>query len=139
MRVILGSIAGLTVLLPFLGPIISFALTCGLCMMFLDGLTFGNMTFVYILIIYFVLHSIVEQLFLYPALVGEALGLNVLETLIVVLLGGVFSGITGMILAVPVASILKFIIPRIYRSQLSFRELSFPSISASGVQPEPEA
>ena len=128
---ILGIIAGLTVLLPFLGPIISFMLTCIVGLMFFEALTFGSMTFLYVLVIYFILHSIVEQLFLYPALVGEALGLNVLETLIVVLLGGVFSGITGMILAVPVASILKFLIPRIYRSQLSFQDLSFPSLKST--------
>ena len=120
----LGVIAGLTVLLPFVGPLVSFVLTCGVALMFFESLTFGNMTFMYILVIYFVLHSIIEQLFLYPALVGEALGLNVIETVIVVLLGGIFAGVTGMILAVPVASILKFMIPKVYQTQMDFQPLN---------------
>lgn len=120
---VLGTIAGLTVLLPFLGPVISFAVTCFVAMT-ADGLLFGNMTFVYILFIYFLLHSVIEQLFLYPALVGEALGLNVLETVIVVLLGGIFAGITGMILAVPVASVLKYMIPKVYQTQMEFQPLN---------------
>ena len=124
--IVLGILAGLTVLLPFVGPLVSFVLTCGVALTFLESgsLRFDNMTFVYILVIYFVLHSIIEQLFLYPALVGEALGLNVIETVIVVLLGGVFAGVTGMILAVPVASILKFMIPKAYQTQMDFQPLN---------------
>ena len=76
--------------------------------------------------VYFVMNSIIEQLFLYPALVGEALGLNVLETLIVVLLGGYFAGLAGMIFAVPVASVLKFLIPRLYQSIFQSDELELP-------------
>ncbi len=60
------------------------------------------------------------------ALVGEALGLNVLETLIVVLLGGLFAGLAGVIFAVPAASVLKFLIPRVYQSLFQTPELELP-------------
>jgi predicted PurR-regulated permease PerM len=72
------------------------------------------------------MNMVVEQLFLYPAFVGEALGLNILETLIVVLLGGLFAGLAGMIFAVPVASVLKFLIPRLYQSMRAGDELALP-------------
>jgi predicted PurR-regulated permease PerM/uncharacterized tellurite resistance protein B-like protein len=119
----LGMLAGLTVLLPFLGPMISAALTLGTCVvtghadLTLLGLIVGT---------YVIMNGVIEQLFLYPAFVGEALGLNVLETMIVVLLGGLFAGLAGMIFAVPVASVLKFIIPRLYQSLRGGDELSLP-------------
>ncbi len=121
--ILLGAIAGLTVLLPFLGPLISLAITIIVC------LVTGNadLTLCLSLVgLYFVMNSIIEQLFLYPAFVGEALGLNVLETLIVVLLGGLFAGLAGMIFAVPVASVLKFLIPRLYQSFFQADELVMP-------------
>ena len=119
----LGMVAGLTVLLPFLGPLSSMALTIGVCLVTGDASLNLCLTLVGV---YFVMNSIIEQLFLYPALVGEALGLNVLETLIVVLLGGYFAGLAGMIFAVPVASVLKFLVPRLYQSIFQSDELELP-------------
>ena len=119
----LGMVAGLTVLLPFLGPLVSVVLTIGVCVatghadLTLLGLVGAT---------YVTMNMIVEQLFLYPAFVGEALGLNILETLIVVLLGGLFAGLAGMIFAVPVASVLKFLIPRLYQSFFQSDELELP-------------
>ena len=60
------------------------------------------------------MNGIVEQLFIYPAIVGTALGLNEFETIVIVLLGGLVAGIPGLIFAVPVASILKYLIPEVY-------------------------
>ena len=60
------------------------------------------------------INGILEQLILYPSLVGNAIGLTTLETIIVVLLGGLFAGITGMIFAVPAAAVIKYLIPKIY-------------------------
>jgi predicted PurR-regulated permease PerM len=72
------------------------------------------MQLILIVCAYIVQNGIVEQLFLYPAVIGESLGLTTLETIIVVLLGGIFAGITGMIFAIPTASVLKYLIPKIY-------------------------
>ena len=119
----LGMVAGLTVLLPFLGPLVSVVLTIGVCVVtgHADLTLLGLIGATYV-----TMNLIVEQLFLYPAFVGEALGLNILETLIVVLLGGLFAGLAGMIFAVPVASVLKFLIPRLYQSFFQSEELELP-------------
>ncbi|MDE2680036.1 MAG: AI-2E family transporter [Verrucomicrobiota bacterium] len=119
----LGMVAGLTVLLPFLGPLVSVVLTIGVCVVtgHADLTLLGLVGATYV-----TMNMIVEQLFLYPAFVGEALGLNILETLIVVLLGGLFAGLAGMIFAVPVASVLKFLIPRLYQSFFQTDELELP-------------
>ena len=68
-----------------------------------------------VIIYYLFYNGIIEQFILYPAVIGDSLGLSTLETIIVVLLGAVFAGIPGMILALPAASVAKFIIPQIYR------------------------
>ena len=71
---------------------------------------------------YGLMNMVLEQLFLYPAFVGEALGLNILETIAVVLLGGVMAGLPGVIFAVPVASVFKYLIPKVYRTVSQTRE-----------------
>ncbi len=109
---VLGLLAGFTILLPFIAPLASALLTLTVC------LALGKTTAVTILgviFMYVLMNGVLEQLFLYPRLVGEALGLNIFETIIVVLLGGLFAGISGMIFAVPTAAVLKYLFPRIYR------------------------
>ncbi|MBQ9771153.1 MAG: AI-2E family transporter [Lentisphaeria bacterium] len=109
-----GSVAGLSVLLPFIGPVVSFSLTVGLCIAFCDTGLF--MTLIFVCVIYLLINGLLEQFFLYPTLIGEVSGLTTVETIIVVLIGGIIAGISGMIFAVPAAAIIKYIIPEIYRA-----------------------
>ena len=108
---ILGAIAGCGILLPFIGPILSAVITC------LVTLSCGDATamqIIGIIVIYLIHNGITEQFILYPTVIGESLGLTALETIIVVLLGGIFAGATGMILSIPAASVMKYLVPRIY-------------------------
>jgi predicted PurR-regulated permease PerM len=110
--IILGLFAGMTILLPYIGPMISVIITVTIC------LTVGNLSMLQILLVilsYIVMTGIIDQLFIYPAIVGGSLGLNEMETIVVVLLGGILAGISGMIFAVPVAAILKYLIPQTYK------------------------
>ena len=88
---------GTAITLAFAGPDTAIALT---------GLAAG----------YLLVNAILEQLVLYPSLVGEAIGLTTIETIIVVLFGAVIGGVAGMILAVPAAALLKYLIPLIYKA-----------------------
>ncbi|MFA7230515.1 MAG: AI-2E family transporter [Victivallaceae bacterium] len=110
---ILGLIAGCGVLLPYIGPVASAVFTI-LVTLAVGGADVTMLQIIGILAIYLIENGIVEQLFLYPAVIGESLGLSTLETIIVVLLGGIFAGITGMIFAIPAAAVLKYIVPQIY-------------------------
>ena len=109
-----GSVAGLSVLLPFIGPVASFCLTSALCIAFCDTGLF--MTLIFVCVIYLLVNGLLEQFFLYPVLIGEVSGLTTVETIIVVLIGGIVAGISGMIFAVPAAAIVKYIIPEVYRA-----------------------
>lgn len=107
----LALVAGLTILLPFLGPVLSFILSAAVTVFFAPA---AALPLVGVCITYVVINGLLEQLFLYPVLVGEAIGLTTLETIVAVLFGAVVAGITGMILAVPAAALCKFLIPLVY-------------------------
>ncbi len=110
--ILLGVIAGFTILLPYLGPIMSIIITLVVCLL-VGNVSMAQMGMV--ILAYVIMTGVLDQLFIYPAVVGGALGLNELETIVIVLLGGIIAGITGMIFAVPVAAVLKYLIPEIYR------------------------
>ncbi|MCP3966204.1 MAG: AI-2E family transporter [Lentisphaerae bacterium] len=111
---VLGLIAALGILLPYIGPFASAILTV-LVTLAVGGASVTMLQIVLIVALYLLQNGIIEQLFLYPAVIGESLGLSTLETIIVVLLGGIFAGITGMIFAIPAAAVLKYLVPQIYK------------------------
>ena len=109
----LGILAGCGIILPYIGPFISCSVTI-LVTLAAGGAT-GSLL-LSIIICYLIYNGIIEQFILYPAVIGEAIGLSTLETIIVVLLGAVFAGIPGMLLAMPAASVAKYIIPQLYKA-----------------------
>ncbi|MBR7128026.1 MAG: AI-2E family transporter, partial [Lentisphaeria bacterium] len=113
--IILAALAGLALLLPFIGPISSCVLTV-LVTLAVGGDSVSGLQIAGIIGIYLLHNGVTEQFILYPMVIGESLGLTTLETIIVVLLGGIFAGITGMIFALPAASVIKYLIPQIYNA-----------------------
>lgn len=111
---LLGILAGCGILLPYIGPILSATITV-LITLAAGGDSASSAQLVGIVAIYLIYNGIVEQFILYPAVIGESLGLTTLETIIVVLLGAIFAGIPGMILALPTASVIKYLVPQIYQ------------------------
>ena len=110
---VLGAIAACGILLPYIGPVASALLTL-LVTLAVGGAEVSGLQLAGIVGIYLLENGLIEQFFLYPAIIGESLGLTTLETIIVVLLGGYFAGITGMIFAMPTAAVLKYLVPQIY-------------------------
>jgi predicted PurR-regulated permease PerM len=110
---ILGPLAGCGILLPFIGPIASAALTLTVTLL-ISGSSVSALQIFGIVAAYLIYNGIIEQFILYPVVIGESLGLSTLETIIVVLLGAIFAGITGMIFAIPAAAVLKYLVPQIY-------------------------
>jgi predicted PurR-regulated permease PerM len=109
---VLGIIAGCCAILPYIGVVGSAILTVSVCLAVGEGA--GGFMILAVLLVYVFVCACLDQLILYPKFIGGALGLSTIETIIVVLLGGLFFGIPGMIFAVPTASVLKYLIPKIY-------------------------
>ena len=111
----LGLLAGCGILLPYIGPILS-ALVTVLITLAVGGSSVSGVQLAGIIAAYLIYNGVIEQFILYPAVIGESLGLTTLETIIVVLLGAIFAGIPGMILALPAASVIKYLVPQIYHA-----------------------
>ena len=101
----IGLCAGLLYIVPFLGT--AFGIVAGLTSALFQGFTLalaGKIAAV------FVVGQIVETYFLTPRLVGCSVGLHPVWILFSVMAGGSLFGITGMLLAVPVAAIAGVLI-----------------------------
>jgi predicted PurR-regulated permease PerM len=99
--VIIGIFAGLCNVIPYFGPIM------GMIPAFIVGFLNGNIVSGIIPVIALFIVQQIDSNFIYPKVVGSSTGLHPLIVLLAVVVGGVYGGIIGMLIAVPAASILK--------------------------------
>lgn len=102
--IIVGIIAGLGNLIPYLGPIIGFIPAFLIVAMSPEGITFWSLASV---VIVFALVQFIEGTFVYPIAVGQSVNLHPLIVIIGVTVGGQLGGILGMLVAIPIISIVK--------------------------------
>ncbi|MBY0413148.1 MAG: AI-2E family transporter [Bdellovibrionales bacterium] len=107
---ILGFVAGLTNIVPYVGPILG-VIPAILLTMFEYGLTSPTMGAV--LILYAVANA-VDVFFVFPFLVSKIVNLHPMMVAISVIVGSHYGGITGMVISIPVVAALKLIITEIY-------------------------
>lgn len=101
---IIGVIAGICNLVPFIGPWIGAVVAVAVSL--LGG---GLMTAVWAVVAMIIVQQIDNHL-LAPKIVGDSVGLHPVITMVVLLVGADIGGIIGMLLAVPVAATVKNLI-----------------------------
>ena len=101
---VIGIIAGLGNLIPYLGPVIGFIPALLVVAMQPEGLTILP---VFSIVIVFVFVQIIEGTFISPIAVGKSVNLHPLVVIIGVTVGGQLGGVLGMLIAVPLISIVK--------------------------------
>lgn len=106
---LLGILAGITNILPYIGPIAGFvpALIVGL----VDqnpNTTLGAMVVLY------VIANVIDLAFVFPVLVSKIVNLHPLIVVVSVILGSQFGGIVGMIISIPLAAFFKLLFQEIY-------------------------
>jgi predicted PurR-regulated permease PerM len=110
----LGLIAGITALIPYLGPFI------GAVPAILVGLAAGTGKALLIAVIYFLISNIILN-FVYPKVMGDAVRLSPILVIAAFIAGFSWAGILGMFVAVPIAATLRIlfdhIYPRLYEKQ----------------------
>jgi putative permease len=108
--VVLGFIAGLTNIVPYVGPLLGIvpAIVWG---MLEYGMT--SSTMMAILILYAVA-NLVDIFFVFPFLVSKIVNLHPMLVAVSVIVGSHYMGITGMVISIPVVAALKLIITEIY-------------------------
>ena len=99
---LLGIIAGIFNVIPYFGPIL------GAIPAVLIALTRSPWHALYVVIL-FAASNQIEASFLVPTVIGGRVGLHPLLVIFVILLGGQFFGLLGMVFAVPIAAAVKVV------------------------------
>ncbi|MFO7576800.1 MAG: AI-2E family transporter [Pelovirga sp.] len=114
---ILAVLAGVTNLVPYIGPV--FGMLPGIIIALVDlgvGAQFWWILCVYILIA----QVIVDNMILIPVLISKVSNLHPLWVILAIIMGGKLYGVLGMIIGVPIASIINIIIIEIRQYRRTF-------------------
>jgi len=105
--VVLGVIAGFLELIPYLGP------TLASIPAIIIAFTVSPFLALLTLILYFLIQEI-ENYVIVPKVMEKSVGLHPIVIIIAILVGGQFAGIMGVILSVPIATIISIILEDLY-------------------------
>lgn len=108
--VILGFIAGLTNIVPYVGPFLG-VIPAVILVMVEYGMTSTTMGATLML---YAVANVVDIFFVFPFLVSKIVNLHPMLVAISVIVGSHYLGITGMVISIPVVAAIKLIITEIY-------------------------
>ena len=109
---IIGIIAGICNLIPYIGPVVGTVLA--VIMALLSG---QPVTAVWAIIGMLVVQQVDNNL-LAPKIVGDSVGLHPVFTMLAIIIGGNVGGLIGMLVAVPVAASFKILLSKWYISHM---------------------
>ncbi len=104
----LGIFAGLTELIPYFGPVIGAVPAVALALLSSKWLA------IKVVFAFFVIQQL-EGSVISPKLLGDRVGLHPLAVIVILFAGGRLYGLTGMLLAVPTAAVLKIFLTFTWR------------------------
>lgn len=114
--VLLGALAGLTNLIPYLGPIMG--AVPAFLISFVNGYTGVE---VLLMAMVYIVAQLIDAGFLIPLMVAKIVDLHPVTVIVVIIAGAQVMGILGMIISIPVASTLKVTVGTIYRHLIDTR------------------
>ena len=130
---LIGIIAGLISFVPYLGAILG--VLAGLVAAFVQ---FHDWLHVVLVLVVFTLGHLLESYVLVPRLVGEKIGLHPLAVIFAILAGGELFGFLGVLLALPVASVVMVLLRYAherYRGSALYHAGHEPMVVAAGAEP----
>lgn len=105
---LIGLVAGVFNVVPYLGPVLSAAPAV------LLALRHGPLTPLYVILLFVAVNQI-DSTFISPRIVGRHVGLHPLVIILAILAGGRLSGVVGLLAAVPVVALVKIVISHLWR------------------------
>jgi predicted PurR-regulated permease PerM len=102
LAIAIGTLAGITFIIPYVGTIIGICLSVVMAL-----LKFHDMIHPLLCLGWFCLVQTLEGMVITPKVVGNTVGLHPLVAIIALLIGGQMFGIMGMLLAVPATAVLQ--------------------------------
>ncbi len=106
---ILAIIAGLLEFVPIIGPFLA-----GVPAVVLTATSTQSIFKVFLVVLLYLLVQILENYLIYPKVMQKSVGLNPVIIIIAMLIGAKLVGIIGVVLAVPIATILSIILKDVF-------------------------
>ncbi|NTW98926.1 MAG: AI-2E family transporter [Geobacteraceae bacterium] len=120
LAIAIGTLAGATFIIPYVGTIIGICLSVVMAL-----LKFNDILHPLLCLGWFGFVQLLEGAIITPKVVGDTVGLHPLVAIVSLLIGGQLFGIVGMLLAVPVTAVLQVFIRSLteyYRNSEFYRE-----------------
>ena len=114
--VVIGIIAGICNLIPYVGPIVGTVLAA------IMGLLSGRPIKVLYAIIAMLIVQQGDNNFLAPKIVGNSVGLHPVFTMMAILIGGNIGGLFGMLLAVPIVASIRVLFNMWYEKYITIEQ-----------------
>jgi len=114
---VVGTIAGVSNIIPYLGPLIG--ILAGTIAAILQYSTLGWATVLPVVIVFLVV-QVMDNVFIQPVVVARSVNLHPLIVIFVVLVGSNMFGAVGMLLAVPLTAVIKVSVQTVYESLRSY-------------------
>jgi predicted PurR-regulated permease PerM len=106
---VVGMIAGLASIVPYLGFIIGVASAIGAALV-----QFGDLTPLIYIAIVFGVGQALESMLLTPMLVGDKIGLHPVAVIFAIMAGGQLFGFVGILVALPVAAMIMVLVRHLH-------------------------
>ena len=116
---VIGVVAGFLSMVPYLGLFVGVAMAAGA-----SALQFGFEWHIGGVVAVFGIAQLTEALWITPKIMGDKVGLHPLVIMIVLIAGGDFFGLWGMVLAIPIAASAQVLLSdwaRLYRASRYYR------------------
>lgn len=120
LAIAIGTLAGATFIIPYVGTIIGICLSLVMAL-----LKFNDILHPLLCLGWFGFVQLLEGTIITPKIVGSSVGLHPLMAIVALLIGGQLFGIAGMLLAVPVTAVLQVFLRSLadyYRNSEFYRE-----------------
>jgi len=114
--VFLGVFAGVTNLIPYIGPIIGATPAFVLALVYQDSAT----TIILMGGVYLAA-QLIDMLFIIPLVVAKIVNLHPVTVVVVIIIGSQLLGVLGMIISIPVTSAIKLTVSAVYNHVVGFR------------------
>lgn len=114
--VLIGMTAGIANIIPYFGPII------GSIPAIIVGLLSGNPIKALLAVLMLVAVQQIDSILISPKIVGNSVGLHPVFVMLSIIIGGAYLGLGGMIIAVPIAAIIKMFLVRWLKDKKSVDE-----------------
>jgi len=114
---VVGTIAGVANIIPYLGPLIG--IFAGTIAVILQYSTLGWGTILPVVIVFLAV-QLADNVFVQPVVVARSVNLHPLIVIFVVLVGSQMFGAVGMLLAVPLTAVVKVSVQTVYESLRSY-------------------